>query len=237
MQVHCLGEIGRSASASAPSDGRSCAFGCVALSPSLRAQRACQIRLGRSTFSSRHAPHSRQPRQPAGSPHGPLGRTATANPDVTPACGAADPPAATGGALKEQAASPAPQRPPTSCRRRAAMAFFWARCTAMALMPNLSPAARSERPSSKVSRNAVAGQRAAARPAAPRPAPRHHCLRPARLRAPPTDRAGSARHQPGHRGWCGRAGRCPSHAPGGRCAPSGHDRGGGAAGPERRSAN
>ncbi len=50
MQLHCLGEIGRSASASAPSDGRSCAFGCVALSPSALVERAAPIRLVGSTF-------------------------------------------------------------------------------------------------------------------------------------------------------------------------------------------
>ena len=49
-----------------------------------------------------------------------------------------------------------PQPPPTSCRRKAERAFFWARCTDMALICSCSAAARSDKPSRMVSRRAVA---------------------------------------------------------------------------------
>ncbi len=49
-----------------------------------------------------------------------------------------------------------PQPPPASCWRRAAIAFFWARCTDMQLISSRSAAARSDRPLRMVSRRAVA---------------------------------------------------------------------------------
>jgi hypothetical protein len=72
-------------------DGRGCAIGCPALSPSALAKWAGQIRLLGSTFSHRHAPYSRRPRQPPGSPRCPLGRPATADPAHAQAAGAANP--------------------------------------------------------------------------------------------------------------------------------------------------
>jgi hypothetical protein len=80
-------------------DCRSCAIGCAALTPSSLAQWEDSIRLVESTFSQRHAPDSRRPRQPACGPSCPLGRPAAADPAVASAGGAADPPPATAAAL------------------------------------------------------------------------------------------------------------------------------------------
>ena len=49
-----------------------------------------------------------------------------------------------------------PQPPSVSCWRKAANAFFWARCTDMQLISSRSAAARSDKPSRTVSLRAVA---------------------------------------------------------------------------------
>ena len=84
------------------SDGRGCAIGCPALSPSVLVDQGGPIRLLGSTFSQRHAPHSRRPRQPAGGPCCPLGRPATADPRDVQAFGAPDQASASAAALKRQ---------------------------------------------------------------------------------------------------------------------------------------
>ena len=96
-------------------DGLGCAFGCLALSPSALVERGGPIRLVGSTFSQRHAPHSRRPRQPAGGPGGPLGRPAAADPDGSQAGGAADPPPATAAALNAPLSGSCPPPPPSPC--------------------------------------------------------------------------------------------------------------------------
>ena len=93
-----------------------CAIGCQGMSPSALLERADLIRLVGSTFSQRHAPHSRRPRQPAGGPGGPLGRPAAADPDGAQAGSATDPPPPTAAALKASLSGSCPPPPPSPCR-------------------------------------------------------------------------------------------------------------------------
>jgi hypothetical protein len=96
-------------------DGLGCAIGCPALSPSALMERGGPIRLVGSTFSQRHAPHSRRPRQPAG---GPLGGPAAADPDGAQAGSATDPPPPTAAALNASLSRCCQPPPPSPCPGR-----------------------------------------------------------------------------------------------------------------------
>jgi len=98
-------------------DGLGCAIGCPALSPSALMKRGGPIRLVGSTFSQRHAPHSRRQRQPAGGPGGPLGRPAASDPDGAQTGGSTDPPPPTAAALNASLSRGCPPPPPSPCLR------------------------------------------------------------------------------------------------------------------------